>query len=88
MIFFTTTKTTITIYDNKYLKLRPLENILKNCFLKYFVFGQAFNYDENTVKYFSRHSCKQFIRGKRIQFGFKAWRINTSTGYLLNYDFY
>ncbi|KAB0805367.1 hypothetical protein PPYR_02337, partial [Photinus pyralis] len=46
------------------------------------------NYDEAMVKYFGRHSCKQFIRGKPIRFGYKVWSINTKTGYLVNFMIY
>jgi len=68
--------------------LRPLKNILKTRFFKYFVPEQALNYDESMVKYFGRHSFKQLIKGKPIRFGFKAWCIKTSAGYLVNFDFY
>lgn len=40
------------------------------------------------VKYFGKHSCKQFIRGKPIRFGYKIWCVNTPDGYLVNFDFY
>lgn len=63
------------INNDKNYKLRPLKNILKNHFFKFFVPQQALNYDESIVKYFSRHSCKQFVRGKPIRFGFKTWYI-------------
>ena len=32
------------------------------------------------VPHFGRHSCKQFIRGKPIRFGFKLSVISSSTG--------
>ena len=35
---------------------------------------------EYMVPYFSRHCCKQFIRGKQIRFYFKLWVNNSSTG--------
>lgn len=38
--------------------------------------------------YFGRHACKQFIRGKPIRFGYKIWCLNTSSGYLVNFDIY
>jgi len=40
------------------------------------------------VKYFGRHSCKQFIRGKPIRFGYKVWCLNTKDGYLVNFELY
>ena len=36
--------------------------------------------DESMVPYFGRHSCKQFIRGKPIRFGYKLWCICSSSG--------
>ena len=32
------------------------------------------------VLYFGKHSCKQFIRGKPIQFGYKCWMLASATG--------
>jgi len=40
------------------------------------------------VKYFGRHSCKQFIRGKPIRFRYKVWCLNTKDGYLVNFELY
>ena len=31
------------------------------------------------VPYFGRHSCKQFIRGKSIRFGYKIWMLASNT---------
>lgn len=69
-------------------KIRPLMDKLKAAFLKYFVPEQDINYDESMVKYYGKHSCKQFIRGKPIRFGFKMWCLNTKDGYLINFDLY
>ena len=32
------------------------------------------------IPYFGRHSCKQFIRGKPIRFGYKIWMLASNTG--------
>lgn len=40
------------------------------------------------IKYYGRHGCKQFLRGKPIRFGYKAWCLTTDFGYLLNFDIY
>ncbi|XP_030751327.1 piggyBac transposable element-derived protein 3-like [Sitophilus oryzae] len=61
---------------------------LKEAFLTHFVPEQDINYDESMVKYYGRHSCKQFIRGKPIRFGYKMWCLNTKDGYLINFDLY
>jgi hypothetical protein len=41
-----------------------------------------FSIDESTVPYFVRHGCKQYIRGKTIQFGYKFWCGATRLGYI------
>ena len=46
------------------------------------------DYDESMVAYYGKHSCKQFIRGKPIRFGFKVWSLNTVSGYLVNFEVY
>ena len=74
--------------QDKVWKLRPLMDLVKNKCLKYFEPEECLNYDESMVKYFGRHSCKQFIRGKPIRFGYKMWCLNTPDGYLVNFDMY
>ena len=44
--------------------------------------------DESMIPYFGRHGCKQFIRGKPIRFGFKAWVAAQYTGYCMQADIY
>lgn len=51
---------------DKLFKLRPLMNKLKDNFIEHFVPSEFLNYDESMIKYFGRHSSKQFIRGKPI----------------------
>lgn len=40
------------------------------------------------VPYFGRHSCKMFIKGKPIRFGYKEWILCSSSGYPFNIDIY
>ncbi|CAH2101235.1 unnamed protein product [Euphydryas editha] len=40
------------------------------------------------VKYYGRHGCKHFFRGKPIRFGYKVWCLNTKAGYLINFEVY
>lgn len=40
------------------------------------------------IPYFGRHGCKQYIRGKPVRFGFKAWSLNTPLGYQLSFEIY
>lgn len=73
---------------DKMWKLRPLVDKLKGNFLKYFVPTEHINFDESMVKYFGKHSCKQFIRGKPIRFGYKVWCLNADNGYLIQFEIY
>ena len=74
--------------QDKMCKLRPLINLMKERFMKNYIPEQCMNYDECMIPYFGRHPCKQFIRGKPIRFGFKAWCLNTSSGYLISFEIY
>lgn len=74
--------------EDKGWKIRPLMDKLKATFLEHFVPEQDISYDESMVKYYGKHSCKQFIRGKPIRFGFKMWCLNSKDGYLINFDLY
>ncbi|KAG8232458.1 hypothetical protein J437_LFUL012104 [Ladona fulva] len=71
--------------NDKFYKVRPMMRKIKQKYLQHFVPSQYLDYDEAMIKYYGRHSCKQFIRGR---FGYKAWGLNTDTGYLVNFDFY
>lgn len=73
---------------DKGYKLRPLMDILKRNCLQHFVPQEHLDFDESMIKYYGRHNCKQFIRGKPIRFGFKMWCLNSSDGYLVNFDLY
>jgi DNA excision repair protein ERCC-6 len=41
-----------------------------------------FSIDDSMVPYFGRQECKQYIRGKPIQFGYKIWCGATRLGYI------
>lgn len=74
--------------NDKMFKLRPLMNLLQRNFIKNFIPKQHLDYDESMIRYFGRHSCKQYIRGKPIRFGYKVWSLNSSDGYLINFEVY
>jgi len=77
----------INVRDKSW-KLRNLMKKLQTRCIDNFVPVQNINYDESMIKYFGRHSCKQFIRGKPIRFGYKMWCLKSSDGYLINFDIY
>lgn len=74
--------------QDKAWKIRPLMEILKKRCIDNFVPEEHLSYDESMVKYFGRHGCKQFIRGKPIRFGYKMWCLNSKDGYLVNFELY
>lgn len=47
-----------------------------------------FLYFESMVKYYGKHSCKQFIRNKSIRFRYKVWFFCSTEGYLVDFDIY
>lgn len=77
--------TTLLVYM---LTLDSMMKLMKQNFQSNFRPVQQLDYDESTVAYYDRHSCKQFIRGKPIRYGYKVWCVNTCTGYLINFEVY
>lgn len=74
--------------DDKVWKLRPFINKLKSNFIQHYQPEKNMSYDESMIRYYGRHPCKQFIRGKPIRFGYKMWALNTTSGYLVNFELY
>ncbi|XP_049308566.1 piggyBac transposable element-derived protein 3-like [Bactrocera dorsalis] len=69
-------------------KLRPLTDHIKAKMTENFHPEQNLSYDESMIAYFGRHGCKQFIKGKPIRFGYKAWSLCTPRGYMINFEIY
>lgn len=90
MRYFHVSDNTLLDATDKMSKVRPLLTYLNEKFLAYFriVQTQDLSIDESMVKYFGRHSCKQFIRGKPIRFGYKVWMLSTSLGYVVQFEPY
>jgi hypothetical protein len=74
--------------QDKIWELRPLMDRVKNNCLKCFVPEENLCYNDCMVKYFERHRCKQYIRGKPIRFGYKIWSLNAPSAYLVNFQKY
>lgn len=68
--------------NDRFAKVRPLLEILNKKFMQFGVFHENLSIDEQMVPYFGRHSCKMFIRGKPIRFGFKLWVLASSEGFI------
>lgn len=69
-------------------KIRPLITHLNEAFLKHGGIDENLSIDESMIPYYGRHYAKQYIRGKPIRFGFKNWALNSSDGYMLQFDVY
>lgn len=61
--------------------MRPLFNIMNKKFMQFGIWTEHLSIDEQMVPYFGRHSCKMYIRGKPIRFGYKLWCLCSSHGY-------
>ena len=66
---------------DKVAKVSPLYSILNTTLTKFGVFHPDLSIDESMVPYFGKHSCKMFIRGKLIRFGYKIWCLCGPDGY-------
>ncbi|XP_036317370.1 piggyBac transposable element-derived protein 3-like [Rhagoletis pomonella] len=80
--------TQIATESDKFAKMRPLFNMLNEIFLNMAPLEEVYSIDEAMVPYYGGHSCKQFIRGKPIRWGYKFWVGATRLGYVLWFDPY
>lgn len=53
--------------------------------MQFGVWAEELSIDEQMVPYFGRHSCKMYIRGKPIRFGYKLWCLCSASGYLYSF---
>lgn len=80
--------TIIRTANDKFAKLRPLFQALNKNFSEMAPFEENYSIDEAMVPYYGGHSCKQFIRGKPIRWGYKLWVGATRLGYVMWFDPY
>lgn len=66
---------------NKVAKIKPLYDALNKNLTQFGVFHEQLSIDESMVPYFGKHSCKMFIRGKPIRFGYKIWVMAGKDGF-------
>lgn len=71
--------------DDRFAKLRPIFDIINEKNMQFGLFHYNLSIDEEMVPYFGRHSCKMFIKGKPVRFGFKLWCLCSSNGYLYKF---
>ena len=73
---------------DKAAKVRPLLEELNRVLLQFGVIDSKLSVDEQMVPYFGRHSCKMFMKGKPVRFGFKLWVLASSGGYPYRVELY
>lgn len=71
--------------NDKFAKITPLNDMLNKRFMQFGVFSHNLSIDEAMIAYYGRHSCKMFIKGKPIRFGFKHWCLCSAEGYLYSF---
>jgi hypothetical protein len=70
---------------DKLYKVRKYVEMLNTRFSQFGIFAHNLSIDEQMIPYFGRHSCKMFMKGKPVRFGFKAWCLCSADGYLFNF---
>ncbi|MGH0127209.1 UNVERIFIED_CONTAM: hypothetical protein FKN15_074544 [Acipenser sinensis] len=76
------------IANDKLAKMHPLFDMMNTQFTAHWPVEQDLDVDDAVFAYYGRHSGKQFMRGKPIQWGYKVWCLNTCLGYLVRFDTY
>lgn len=74
--------------DDKLSKVRPYLDLLNKKFQQFGVHKFNLSIDEQMIPYRGRHSARMFIQGKPIRFGYKAWTLASSDGYVYAFDIY
>ncbi|XP_071051377.1 piggyBac transposable element-derived protein 1-like [Onthophagus taurus] len=74
--------------DDKLGKIRPLIDCLNRQFLRYAPIENNISIDEFMLPYYCRHGCKQFVKGKPVRFGYKAWVAALKLGYCVQFEIY
>ncbi|GFU12400.1 chimeric ERCC6-PGBD3 protein [Nephila pilipes] len=68
--------------DDKLGKIAPVYEELGEILHHFGTFLKKLSIDESVVPYYEHHTCKMFIKGKPIRFGFKIGMLCSSSGYL------
>lgn len=73
---------------DKLYKVRPYLSLLNRKFQQFGIFSHDLSIDEQMIPYRGKHSSKMFLKGKPIRFGYKAWTLASSDGYVFQFDIY
>lgn len=71
--------------NDKFAKVTPLNDLMNEKFMQFGLFSHNLSIDEQMIPYYGRHSCKMFMKGKPIRFGFKYWALCSADGYLYSF---
>ena len=74
--------------DDKLFKIRPYIELLNKKFQQSGVHKTNLSIDGQMIPYRRRHSERMFCKGKPIRFGYKAWTLALSDGYVYAFDLY
>ncbi len=69
------------IDSDRYYKVRPIYKLLNESLQQFGVFSEYLSIDERMVRYFGRHGCKMYMKGKPVKFGYKLWILSSYDGY-------
>ena len=70
---------------DKLFKIRRYTDLLNAKYAQFGVFAHNLSVDEQMVPYFGRHSCKMYMHGKPVRFGFKIGCLCSSDKYLFHF---
>jgi Transposase IS4 len=74
--------------NDKLYKVKPYVDVLNKKFQQFGTVHHNISIDEQMIPYRGHHSCKMFIFGKPIKFGFKSWTLASSSGYVYGFEIY
>ena len=74
--------------DDKLFKVRPYIERLNKKFQQFGVHKTNLSINEQMIPHRGRHSARIFCKGKPIRFGYKAWTLALSDGYVYAFDLY
>ena len=69
-------------------KIHPLQEAVNASLKQFEAFTEDLSADEQMMPCLERHSCKMFIRGNPIRFGYKSWVIASSCAYPFKFETY
>ncbi|KRY24656.1 PiggyBac transposable element-derived protein 3, partial [Trichinella britovi] len=75
---FHTMDNTELLAGDKLGKISGVYDDLNNRLRQFGIFHEKLSIDEGMVPYYGHHTCKMFIRGKPIRFGYKIWTMSSA----------